>query len=83
MSRVLVIARWKQICLGTMRLRVWSLAFLSGLRIWHCQELWCKLQMWLGLLWLWCRLATAAPIGPLAWEPPCAAGVALKRQNNK
>ena len=22
-----------------------------------------------ALLWLWRRLATAAPIGPLAWEP--------------
>ena len=24
----------------------------------------------LVLLWLWCRLAAAAPIQPLAWEPP-------------
>ena len=24
-------------------------------------------------------LAAAAPIRPLAWEPPCATGVALKR----
>ena len=30
------------------------------------------------LLWLWCRLAAAAPIRPLAWEPPYAVGVALK-----
>ena len=21
------------------------------------------------LLWLWCRPAAAAPVGPLAWEP--------------
>ena len=34
----------------------------------------------LALLWLWCRLAAADPIGPLAWEPPYAAGAALKRQ---
>ena len=34
----------------------------------------------LVLLWLWCRPAAAALIRPLAWEPPCAAGVALKRQ---
>uniref|UniRef100_A0A5G2RFV5 Receptor-type tyrosine-protein phosphatase H n=2 Tax=Sus scrofa TaxID=9823 RepID=A0A5G2RFV5_PIG len=27
------------------------------------------------LLWLWRRPAAAAPIGPLAWEPPCATGV--------
>ena len=24
------------------------------------------------LLWLWCRPAAVAPIGPLAWEPPYA-----------
>ena len=33
------------------------------------------------LLWLWCRLAAAALIRPLAWEFPYAAGAALKRQN--
>ena len=32
------------------------------------------------LLWLWHRLAATAPIRSLAWEPPYAAGVALKRQ---
>ena len=32
------------------------------------------------LLWLWCRLAAAAPIGSLAWEPPYVTGAALKRQ---
>ena len=34
--------QWKRIRLGTMRLRVRSLALLSGLRIQHCYELWCK-----------------------------------------
>ena len=33
------------------------------------------------LLWLWCRLVSTAPIRPLAWEPPYAASMALKRQN--
>ena len=32
------------------------------------------------LLWLWCRVAAAAPIRPLAWELPYAAGVALKKK---
>ena len=32
------------------------------------------------LLWLWHRLAATALIRPLAWEPPYAAGAALKRQ---
>ena len=30
--------------------------------------------------WLWHRLAATAPIGPLAWKPPYAAGMALKKQ---
>ena len=34
----------------------------------------------LALLWLWPRSAAAAPIRPLAWELPYAAGVALKRE---
>ena len=38
----------RQIQLGTMRLQVQSLALLSGLRIWHCCELWCRLQTLLG-----------------------------------
>jgi len=32
------------------------------------------------LLWLWCRPAATAPIRPLAWEPPYAAGVALEKE---
>ena len=35
------------------------------------------------LPWLWCRLVDTAPIRPLAWEPPCAAGVTLKRKKIK
>ena len=35
------------------------------------------------LLWLWCRPAAVALIGPLAWEPPYAVGVALKRKKKK
>ena len=40
-----VMAQWKRIQLGTMRLRVGSLALLSGLRIRRCCALWCRLQM--------------------------------------
>ena len=36
-----------------------------------------------GLLWLWCRPAAEALIQPLAWEPPYAAGVALKKKKKK
>ena len=34
-------------------------------------------------LWLWCRLAAAAPIQPLAWELPYAMRVALKSKQAK
>ena len=33
----------------------------------------------LALLWLLHRLAATAPIRPVAWEPPYAAGVALEK----
>ena len=34
----------------------------------------------LVLLWLGCRPVAMAPIQPLAWEPPYALGVALKKK---
>ena len=37
----------------------------------------------LPLLWLWHRPAAVAPIRPLAWELPYAAGVALKGKKKK
>ena len=43
----------------------------------------CKRDSDLVLLWLWRRLAATAPIRPLAWEPPYAAGTALKKTKKK
>ena len=43
----------------------------------------CRRGSDLALLWRWHRPAATAPIGPLAWEPPCAEGAALKRQMTK
>ena len=37
----------------------------------------------LALWWLWCGPAAVAPFRPLAWEPPYAAGVALKKKKKK
>ena len=37
----------------------------------------------LALLWLWCRPAATTLIRLLAWDPPYAAGVALKGQKTK
>ena len=41
----------------------------------------CSVGWDLELRWLWRRPAAAAPIQPLAWEPPRAAGAALKSKN--
>ena len=35
------------------------------------------------MLWLWCRQAAVAPIGPLAREAPYAVGAALKRKKGE
>ena len=37
----------------------------------------------LGLALLWCRLVPVAPIQPVAWEPPCATGAALKKKKRQ
>ena len=57
--------------------QVQFLALVSGLRIQRCHGL------DLALLWLWCRLAAIAPTGPLAWEPPCATNVALRKRKKR
>ena len=67
-------AQQKRIQLETMTLWVQSLASLSALRIWRCDELWYGSKTQLGLVLLWYRLAGVALIRPLAWEPPHAAG---------
>ena len=43
----------------------------------------CRRGSDLALLWLWCRLDATASIRPLAWEPPYASGVALKRKKKE
>ena len=35
------------------------------------------------VLWLWRRLVPTAPIGSLAWESPCAVGVALLKKKRQ
>ena len=37
----------------------------------------------LALLWPWCRPTAVAPIQTLAWEPPYAASVALKKKKER
>ena len=68
-----------------MRMWVRSLASLSGLSIQRAVScgIGLRYDSDLALLWLWRRLAAVAPIRPLAWELPCAVGVALKKQNKQ
>ena len=66
-------------------MQVQSLASLSGLRT--CIAVSCGIGRRRGsdLAWLrlWCRLAATPLIGPLAWEPPYAVGVALEKPKKK
>ena len=68
-----------------MRLQVQSLTLLSGLGSTVAMS--CGVghrgSSDLVLLWLWHRPAATALIRPLAFEPPYATGVALKRQKKK
>ena len=48
-----------------------STGLTQWLRIWRCCELWYR------------PAAAVVPTRPLAWEPPYAVGVALKRQKKK
>ena len=48
----------------------------------RCRELWCRLQTRLGSC-VAVALAATAPIRPLAWEPPYAAGAAQEIAKNK
>ena len=68
-----------------MRMQVWSLVSLNGLRIPCCCELQHRSQTHLdpALLWLWHRPEAAAPIRPLAWELKHGTGMALKKKKRK
>ena len=81
-----VVAQWWWTQLVSMRTWAWSLASLSG-----CWGSGVAMSCGVGwrhgsdptLLWLWCRPAAEALIGPLARKLPYAVDVALKRQKKK
>ena len=81
-QRVPIVAQWKQTELVSMRMRVQSLTSLSGLRIWCCHELWCRLQMQIGS-----HVAVAGSCSsdstPRAWALPYATPAALKKKGKK
>ena len=64
-----------------MRMWVWSLASISGLRIQRFHRLQRRSQIWLDLVlpWLWLRhILAAAQIQPLAWELSYIANATIK-----
>ena len=74
-------AQGKRIRLGTMRLRVRSLAPFSGLRIRRSCGVAHRGSS--DLMWLCRRLAAVAPIGSLAWEHPGTQSGTLKSTHTK
>ena len=63
--------------LVSMRMQVWSLASLSELRIWHCQEMQC-----LVLPWLWLQLQFNPSLGTSIC-PRCSPKKAKKKKERK
>ena len=57
-----------------------SMTSFSGLRIWHCRELWCTWKRRLGSS---VAVAAAALTQPLTQQHPYAAGMVLKRGKKK
>ena len=53
-----------------------SLASLSGLKIWHCRELWCMYVADVA------RIPRGCGCG-VAWEPPCAKSAALIKDKKR
>ena len=74
-----MVVQRKRIRLVSMRMRVRSLALLSGLGIQYCCELWYRSQMQLGRILQQLQLQ----FQPLAWKLPYAVGAALKKQKKK
>ena len=67
-----------------MRMHVWSLALLSGLRSQCCSEWWCRSQMWLASHVAVVQASIYSSIStPLTWEISYASGAALKSKKEK
>ena len=79
--RVSIVAQRKWIQLVSMRTLVRSLVSLSGLRMWHCHELWCRLQLWLGF-----RVAVAVAVASSYssnWTSSLGTSLLFKRLHNQ
>ena len=83
--QVPIVSQQKQIWWISMRMWVWSLALLSGLRMRHCHELWYRSQTWLRshIAVTVAEASAVALIQSLAWKFPYGASVALKKEKKK
>ena len=71
-----VVAHWKWSLRVSMKMWIWSLDMLNGLKIWHCCKLSCKSQTCPGSS----VAMAAALIWPLTWKLPFATPLALQKQ---
>ena len=80
-----IVAQQRQIQLVSMRMRVRSLASLSGLRVWRCCELWCRSQIELGsrVVVAMVQAGTCSYDSALSLGTSYAAGTALKSKKKK
>ena len=80
-----VVAQQKQIWLASISMQIQSLASLGGLRtsVAASHGVGHRWGLDSALLWLQCRPAAVASMGPLAWKPLYVMGAALKRQKKK
>ena len=62
-----------------------TLASLSGLKIWHCHELWCRSQMWFesGIAVAVVQASSCSSNSTFVPGTSICYGAALKRQTNK
>ena len=77
-----IVAQWLMNLTST-RMQVQFLVLLSGLRIQHYHELWCRLQTWLRSCLAVAVANSTAPIKPPAWESPYDMAAALKSKKKK
>ena len=80
-SGVPTVAQWLMNRLGTMRLWFdpWPRSVGRGSGVAKSWGAGCRCGSDPTLLWLWRRPEAAAPMRPLAWEPPYATGAALEK----
>ena len=61
------------------------MASFSGLGLWHCCELWCRLQRWFGsgVAVAVVQASSYSSDSTPAWEPPYATGAAIRKPKKR